>query len=136
NSPPPPGILPDMTETQHPVPYRLHGNPQQNQSKIIQTVENIAPSGAVPQSVAYPDRKKRHGRSSQHGYVFPQMFSAVLIPFLYNSGHGNRIENICFKPYSQCNVPSSPELRRISRAERLTEILRKPDSEKLAASDN
>src|SRR5699024_4241284 len=92
NSPPPPGILPDMTDTQHPDPYRLHGSPQQNQSKIIQTVENIAASGAVPQSVAYPDRKKRHGRCCQHGYVFPQMFSAVLIPFLYNSGHGNRIE--------------------------------------------
>ena len=96
-----------MEDVQCPVPYRLHGNAQQDQGKIIQSIENITHLAPCHKPLADPYRQKRHSRSSQHGYILAQMFSAVLVPFLYNPGHRNLIENICLKPYSQCNMPSS-----------------------------
>ena len=129
-------IRPDMENRKDPVAHRLHGYPDEDQCKIIHPVKDIAPPRAVPQSVAQPHREQRHRGRPKHRDIFPQMLPAVLVPFFHRPGHGHRVEDVRLEPRPQRNVPPAPEFSRALRTERLAEVLREPDSEELAASDD
>src|SRR5699024_3494884 len=104
--------------------------------KIIHSIENVTPSWSMPDTVAQPDREECHRRSDNLSQIFPHMLSAIPVPFFHQSGNRHRIENVFFKPYTQCNVPSAPESRRVFCKKWLAEILRQLDSKHDTRSDD
>ena len=115
---------------------RLQRDAQKQNDKIVHAVEQVLPSGSVPDAGRDPDREKRHGGGSYHGPVFAIFLSGLLAPVLDHRRDGHGIEHIVFKPVAQAHVPAAPEFSRALRRERLVEVLRDRHAEDLAASDD
>ena len=84
---------------------------QHHQSVVIQSVKNVFPAGSVPHPVGEPDEKQGVSAGQQGSQVLALDASAQpFIERLKMTGEADRIKDVVFQPFTQCDVPASPEI--------------------------
>ena len=97
---------------------------QHHQSVIIQSVKNVFSTGSVPHPVGEPDEKQGVGAGQQGSQVLALDASAQpFIELLKMTGEADRIKDVVFQPFAQCDVPATPEIVDGNGEKRTFEIL-------------
>ncbi len=97
---------------------------QHHQSVIIQSVKNVFSTGSVPHPVGEPDKKQGVSAGQQGSQVLALDASAQpFIELLKMTGEADRIKDVVFQPFAQCDVPATPEIVDGNGEKRTFEIL-------------
>ena len=84
---------------------------QHHQSVVIQSVKNVFPAGSVPHPVGEPDEKQGVSAGQQGSQMLALDASAQpFIELLKMTGEADRIKDVVFQPFTQGDVPASPEI--------------------------
>ena len=114
---------------------RLDQLARYDQHKIVHTIEQVRPTGAMPHAIAQPDRKERDQRLRDLAIVLAQLLARRFAQLFDTASQRQRIENIVFEPRAQRNMPPAPELRRILCKKGLAEVFRQRQAEHLSCAD-
>ncbi len=100
----------NMTKRPELLSDRLKCHLTKQEHKIIHPIKDIVPSGTMPQAITQPDREQTHCRNPKSCHVLSIMLFPEFVPLFYQRRDGYRIKDIGFKPFTQRNMPASPEL--------------------------
>ena len=102
---------------------RFKQHSKNHDNVVIKSINNVFPFGSMPDSISKPNSKQCKNARNSCSIVTVHMFSTVLTEFLKMRSEGDWIKNVIFKPGSESDMPSAPELINGSGEERPLKVL-------------
>ena len=77
---------------------------------VIKTVNNVFPFCSMPDSITEPNGEQSKNTGNRGSIITIHVGSALLAELLKMCSKRNRVKNVIFKPGSQSDMPSAPEI--------------------------